>query len=387
MPLKFTKKFWIFSLLSFIVFLISSFLIRNFENTTASILMPQPTETIGSKSDEEWDKEYAQAREEGKKLCDEYQYPADLLNSWGEEVLQMFIICKNAEANKDYINVTYLLDEIKNPSSEYSPKIEYGKINGLNFAALMGISTSNYYLFYDEKPLADLAIDNGKRHNPSYRINSDGFGNQWFISTELGNSGSDLSEYIDSWYWIEKSKPELKKVLEYPSLGGFGTGWGIFNDDGWLGSDFSVKDNLKTVEGNSYVDFDFSRSYEFWGEELASNKISMRYRWDPTTKSFEYVSGDSGFGLKDIDGDNSPLFKTKTEKCDVNWILCMNAAFIKENYNQLMVIATESDISKKKALEGILVKNPSEETGAKEKQELIWFHNIAQVKKLLSKLN
>ena len=62
----------------------------------------------------------------------------------------------------------------------------------------------------------------------------------------------------------------------------------------------------------------------------------------------------------------------------------MNGEFIKENYSQLMKIATGSDMAKKKALGEFLIRNLDQEIGTKEKQELDWFHNLPQVKQLLS---
>lgn len=335
------------------------------------------------------DKELAQVREEGKKLCDEYEYPPDPLGRWKEDVLKMFVICKNAENTEDYINVTYLLKELNNPSSEYSPTIEFKEVNDISLIVLNGISTSNYYLFFDKsadgKEFSDLLVDNGRRGSPIYRIVSDSFGNQWFVSTKLNGGGSDMSDFIDSWYWINKSL-KLSKVLEYGSLGGFGTGWGMFNDPDYLVSSFSVKESPKTIGANSYIDFVFSRSYAFGDQDLVSDNISMRYRWNSTTKSFEYISGDSGFKLENIDGDGAPLFgvKVETEECDVNWLLCMNVEFIKENYSRLIKIATGSDIDKKKALGEFLIKNSNVEISTKQKQELDWFHNLPQVKQLLS---
>ena len=262
-------------------------------------------------------------------------------------------------------------------------------MNGISLIVLNGISTSNYYLFFDKsadgKEFSDLLVDNRRRGSPIYRIVSDSFGNQWFVSTKLNGSGSDMADFVDSWYWINKSL-KLSKVLEYASLGGFGTGWGMFNDPDYLVSSFSVEESSKTVGANSYIDFVFSRSYRFGDQDLVSNKISMRYRWNSATKSFEYISGDSGFKLENIDGDGAPLFgvKVETEKCDWTWLLCMNVEFIKENYSQLIKVATGSDIDRKEALGEFLIRSSNEKVGAKQKQELDWFHNLQQVKQLLN---
>jgi len=338
--------------------------------------------------EEEWNRKMTQRREEGKRFCDEYNYPDGALTSWPKEPLEAFVICKSAEKIGDYINVIYVWNDIRNPNSEFDATIEYKKVNDVNLAAIMGVmSTSNYYFFYDDEFLADLIVSNGKRHGPSYEIISDKLGSQWFVSTELGNSGSDMSEYIDTWYWIRKDKPELKKVLEYPSIGGFGTGWGIFNDSGWLQSSFSVEKSFKNINGNSYIDFDFRRLYEFGDEELVSNKISMRYQWVSVARNFAYVSGNSGFKLSEINGDNAPLFIQERNECNYDsWLFCMYADFIKEFYQSLAKIAAGSDINKKQALAEILILEFDKDTDEKVKQDLEWYNNLPEVQDLLNLL-
>ena len=337
---------------------------------------------------EEWNKKMTERREEGKRFCDEYNYPGGALTSWPKEPLEAFIVCKSAKKIGDYVDVVIIWNDIRNPDSEFDATIEYKKVNNINLATIMGVmSTSNYYFFYDDEFLTDLVISNDKRHNPSYKIVSDKLNNQWFVSTKLGNSGSDTSEYIDTWYWIEKNGPELKKVLEYPSIGGFGTGWGQFNDDGSLGSSFSVEKSFKNISGNSYVDFDFKRFYEFGDEELVSNKISMRYQWVPAARNFAYISGNAGFKLSNINGANPPLFIQERNECNHNsWLFCIYADFTKEFYQSLAKVAVGSDTNKKQALAKILILEFDKDVDEKVKQDLEWFNNLPEVKQLLNLL-
>src|SRR3989338_1845244 len=382
--LNFLKQNWIVVLVMGLLVLINLFLFR----TNSAPLNEEWSLDDNESEKVDWDKEYAQHREAGKKFCNEYKYPNEALDNWPKEPLEAFVICKSAEKIGDYINVVYVWNDIRNPNSEFDAIIEYKKVNDVNLAAIMGVmSTSNYYFFYNDEFLADLIVSNGKRHGPSYEIVSDKLNNQWFVSTKLGNSGSDMSEYVDTWYWIEKDRLELKKVLEYPSIGGFGSGWGIFNDSGWLGSSFSVEKSFKNIDGNSYIDFDFRRLYEFGDEELISDKVSMRYQWDSAASNFTYISGNSDFRLSNINGINAPLFTQERNECNHNsWLFCMYADFLKEFYQPLAKVAAGSDVGKKQALAEILILEFNENIDEKVKQDLEWFNNLSEVQHLLNLL-
>lgn len=362
---------------------------ENYANIATSV--DTTANSMASKSDEEWEKEFAQYRTDGKKICDEFQQPGMPLEKWKDADFIKSIVCNEALAIKDYLNVTYLIAELANPASEYSPEIKHGKINDINFAVLDGDSTRNYYMFFtSEQPkikFLDLLVNNDRRHNPSYKIASDSFGNEWFVSTRLAGSGSDQSDYVDSWYWVDKNSLKLKKVLEYSSLGGFGTGWGIFNDSGWLGGKFSVTSSNMVLDNNSYFNFSFERSYDWEDENLLSNTISMRYRWDPDNKSFSYVSGNTNLKLADIDGMNPLSFVKGKNNCEIDWIFCMYSELVDNNYGELTKIALGEDTVKKGILAKILVKNPDINNSADEGiQALNWYHNLPKVKHLLELL-